>query len=536
MYTTLHDEAPMDMAHYTVNLLPRGREYAQRPPVRRHTADTINSSTIQCAGTRISGSTYQGWILTDEPAIYEIEIDTIPSVTARVTAANFTSAGVTASDSTHWVQYLDDIVFVQDDGVPWTWDGTTGAGSLTNLTNAGNVAAYTAPAVYYGKLFFIKSSDRRVIVWSEENDAATGYEAGDYNNAWTLSQTNSHPLLWILGANNGLYYWRDDSIGMIQGAVTPDFSTTGTHDGVSTSTGIYAPTDTFNGAVFAGGSIWFAGSGYGIYRLPVGGKPELIEVRPPDEQEDNHNEPFGFIDEFYTQSTPKFWGCFALPGIGQRWKDVVGFSPADSSSNVRLSMLLFDAKTGTQLGWARFYHNTGNGTLNANVRGVIQPSRPDQFGAGVPILGDVAASTRYFTWGFDDGIALDSGPDENAAGTLQSTVYRLIGPPIGFDPGGNTAWHFDEMRVKVFGEGTVSGTAQYLTSEKSYQDEVDTAQAWTTTHDTTHRDARLFELGIDENGRWLRPVIALSSNSIDQFGIGDMSVVAYSQPIEELGR
>ena len=194
-----------------------------------------------------------------------------------------------------------------------------------------------------------------------------------------------------------------------------------------------------------------------------------------------------------------------------------------------ISCLLIDAYDSRILGWVRFYHGTGNPTISGNIRGVWLRAGDK----GTPVLGDNAASTRIFTWGWDDTVEIDSGPDENAAGTLQTNAYRLVGPPIGYDASGKTAWHFDQLRMKVFGEGSVTGSCQYLTSEKSYQDEVDAAQAWTTTHDATHRNARIVELGISEDGRWMRPVVAVSSATLDEFGIGDMVVEAFPQPMDE---
>ena len=138
MYTTLHDEAPMDMAHYLLNLIPRGSEVVQRPPVRRWSSETIASATIQTAGTFMSGTGFLPWVLTSEPALY-IYNPATEALTVAVSAANFTTATVVATNSAYWVQYNGEIVFAQGDGTPWMWDGTAGAGSLTLLTNAGTV-------------------------------------------------------------------------------------------------------------------------------------------------------------------------------------------------------------------------------------------------------------------------------------------------------------------------------------------------------------------------------------------------------------
>lgn len=128
-------------------------------------------------------------------------------------------------------------VMVVSDGVnrPWTYDGTT----FVDLTNA--PVAYAWPFVYYAKLGFVKNTDRRTFVWSEENAPNTGYEAGGFNNAWTLAQTGSAGLERMLGTNEALYYWRARSTGRITGTVTPDFVNSGTREGVSDTIGTTAP-------------------------------------------------------------------------------------------------------------------------------------------------------------------------------------------------------------------------------------------------------------------------------------------------------
>jgi hypothetical protein len=75
--------------------------------------------------------------------------------------------------------------------------------------------------VYYAKLFMLKR-DRKTIVWSEENQPNTGYEAGGYNNAWELTQTSNEPLTAIIGTNEALYYGRKTSVGAIRGACQLD--------------------------------------------------------------------------------------------------------------------------------------------------------------------------------------------------------------------------------------------------------------------------------------------------------------------------
>ncbi len=135
------------------------------------------------------------------------------------------------------VTFADKLIVNPNDGTNkmWQWDGTT----FTSLTNSSTV--YGQPRVHYAKLFGIKWSERSTLIWSEENDPTTGYEAGGFNNAWTLGQTDQEALHCIYATNEALYYWRARSIGAISGQVTINFSNTGTREGVSETVGSISP-------------------------------------------------------------------------------------------------------------------------------------------------------------------------------------------------------------------------------------------------------------------------------------------------------
>lgn len=157
-----------------------------------------------------------------------------------LTTAQLTAAGVTLDTTApvYAVTFNDEMIVTDGVNTPWAWDGTAGAG-ITKLTNA--PVAFGPPTIYYAKLFFIKASERTTMVWSEENQANTGYEAGGFTNVWQLGQTEQESLYRLFGTNEALYYWRARSMGSITGAVDEDFRTTGVHDGVSQTIGTTAP-------------------------------------------------------------------------------------------------------------------------------------------------------------------------------------------------------------------------------------------------------------------------------------------------------
>lgn len=151
------------------------------------------------------------------------------------------------------------------DGVnrPWKYNWATSTASyLTDLA----YALYGPWAVYYAKLFAIKNSERNKIVWSEELDPDTGYENVLYLNRWTLGQTDQEGLEGLAATNAALYYFRPTSIGTITGAVTSDFQSQGTRDGVSTDVGTRSPASIYT----YDDSIWFVDTFLRQYRIAPG--------------------------------------------------------------------------------------------------------------------------------------------------------------------------------------------------------------------------------------------------------------------------
>lgn len=173
--------------------------------------------------------------------------------TQVVTVANLTTASITLSETAHcYADTFTDKVLISDGtNDPFTWDGTSGAGGLTVLT-ASDVL-YGQPRIHYAKAFGIKNTQRNVLEWSEENDATIGYETAPYSNSWQLGQTDQEAIVAIAPTNDALYYLRARSAGAIYGAVTPEFSSDGTHEGVSQSIGTLSP----DGVVVVGERVFF---------------------------------------------------------------------------------------------------------------------------------------------------------------------------------------------------------------------------------------------------------------------------------------
>lgn len=258
----------------------------------------------------------------------------------EVTSANLATASVTLSTSARvfGVTYNDTYVF--NDGVnqPFTWDGTSGASGLVPLTNAPS-KCYGKPAVYFGKLFFIKnvasgSADRDTIVWSEENAANTGYEASGYNNVWKITQSNQGGLYALVGTNSGLYYFRRDSIGVIRGAVTPAFTTSGVHDDVSSIIGTTCPD-----VRWYEGYLYFFDDRGRPWRFPENGRLDPIWLELADLYTTPDTPGQGLVDG------TSFDGANANV-VAWPWYDGVVFAAYNSSLSRQPVSWLFSHRTG----------------------------------------------------------------------------------------------------------------------------------------------------------------------------------------------
>lgn len=261
------DPAASDRLHATLlqNCYPEGASVVGRPGFAVMGSD-FGLSAMQWVGqyTRLSGAEYTVAIAGGELYTYDWGSDAWTKV---VSTANLTTAGITvhnASGDVAAVTFADKLVVTDGAGnTPFTWDGTSGAGGLTKLTNCPPL--WGVPTVYYGKLFGIKDSDRATIVWSEEADPTTGYEAAGYTNRWTLGQADTAALSALLGTNEALYVFRERSATAIHGAVTDEFSTTGTRAGVSETVGTASP--------------WaIAVAERMIYFLDADGRPHVLEI------------------------------------------------------------------------------------------------------------------------------------------------------------------------------------------------------------------------------------------------------------------
>lgn len=187
------------------------------------------------------------------------------TTTEIVTTAELLAAGVVINPlaRVYCVTVADKLVISDGTTAPWMWDGTA-HGGITLMPNC--PVLYGQPVVHFAKLVGIKNSEPNTLVWSEEADPTTGYEAGGFNNAWTLGQTDQDRFYALAATDSALYVLRARSITYVLGAITSDFSTTGTREGVSSTTGTVSPAS----VLVTDSGVYFAGSDRRLYKITTG--------------------------------------------------------------------------------------------------------------------------------------------------------------------------------------------------------------------------------------------------------------------------
>jgi hypothetical protein len=410
--------------------------------------------------------------------------------TAALTAATVTLLG---TEEMYGVPFGDKWIFCTDGSQkPFSWDGTT-LGGVTELSNA---PAFTVgpPAVYYAKLFFLKN-DQRTITWSEENQENTGYEAGGFNNAWELTQVTNAAIACLASSNEGLYYGRASSIGVIRGAVTSTFQTDGVHESVSPDVGVgntgYRNMRYFNGTLY-----WQTGTGEPWAYRPGMGRVQLALQLP--------RQFFGT-----TLDRNSLWGVgeeqlYVLFADGLQYDPVANevyftYIVTDAVTELRRGSLVVDANELRVLRWE------------------IHPIT-DQFGRHE--LCELGTSTQIGEVIVDDGYiflrrlhpalaASQTYYDEAFDGAGDPVVGTFIGPMEGWQP--DIEWQFDQLDVVIAEQPTTILEIGYITSKTQQYSGV-TELEFNSAIGANPNERRV-PIGLNQQARWMRPVIKLTAGA-----------------------
>lgn len=382
---------------------------------------------------------------------------------------------------------------VVSDGVnrPWTWDGTT----FTDLTNA--PVAYGAPTVYYAKLFFIKNTERNTIVWSEEADATTGYEASGFNNAWTLGQTDQEAIVAIQGTNEALYYWRARSAGAISGAVNADFVNSGTRENVSNNIGTASP----DGIVIHEQAIYFLSADGYPYKLQIGGSlvPLWADVRET-------------LSGFPRDSLSKVVTANYLP----TQHVVIGIPESGATYSSRY--LAIDTRTDLIGGlWSGF---------TSAALDVVKDED------GIPVMCHGSENGYTYDHGNPDGILWQDENHADDGGTLP-IQHTVTGTPMGYELDGEKTFDRIDLTMRMLTDMTScqldyetpngTSTAQSVSFESNFA-QWDVAE-WDDDSWSAIALERHFAVGWNGQGRWNRPRLRHAFGT-ERFGLIGWKVTA----------
>ena len=193
-------------------------------------------------------------------ATYTYAMGQVASITVDITDFDFTAIRLFAQPFAGFL--------ILSDGInrPKKWNPAevlTNNSVISDLTEALD-PIFGQPTVYAGKLFYIKANDRNTFVWSEENDPDNGYEAVGYDNAWTFRQTSSDFLSRLIGTNDALYVFRENSVTAVYGTVNTDFRSASTLEGIDSNIGTKSP----DAVTLVNNQVWF---------LDQYGRPHKIE-------------------------------------------------------------------------------------------------------------------------------------------------------------------------------------------------------------------------------------------------------------------
>ena len=238
-----------------------GCEFAARPGFALPPISMTANAGMACAmwtHMALNGSIYRFAAI--DGKLYRLTGSPVINLATDVTPAGITIDNAAAPTARFSMRSFGDTLIFSD-GVNRPWLGTSLAstpitGTYIDIDGSGSAWASPAPPVeYQGSLFFIVSAYSAGIgaveagvglVWCEPNQPSVGYCQPNYADFWNLiqqtgAQIGSLNLRALAATNNGLYYFREYSIGSLQGTPSVNFSSTATTDLVSQNVGTAAP-------------------------------------------------------------------------------------------------------------------------------------------------------------------------------------------------------------------------------------------------------------------------------------------------------
>lgn len=255
--------------------------------------------TLQNDGAELAGSGETGVHTHVDPAtgtmyrFYAAGGKLYRADSSNTTFDDVTPVGVTIDPTSRFPFAMASVgaSMVCSDGVNKPWVASDFA--LTPITGtyieinstAGAWSAFGPPTIYQDSVMWITATvpvgspvtPRVGIVWSEPNQPAVGYTQNNYADFWNIIENATDELYALWGTNVGVFYWREQSIGVLAGTPSINFSTTATRDARSSEIGTTSP---FAIAQY-GEYLYFLDLRGRPYRMSLGGAPEALWLQLP---------------------------------------------------------------------------------------------------------------------------------------------------------------------------------------------------------------------------------------------------------------
>lgn len=282
-------------------------------------------------------------------------------------------------------------VLVFSDGINRPWVGTNLTstpitGTYIDADGAGGTyAVQGAPTLYQGALVMVLKSIGTAtlnaqagvgFIWSEPNQPTVGYEQTNYADFFNYIQTGSDPIYAISGRNEGLYIFRETSIGIATGALN-QLQSSPTSATIAEGVGTMAPA-----AIATWGTTQYFVDRLGRpYRLPLGGHPDPIWEQLRGEYTDHPSY------QNYPAVIAKTAQAVAIPAYKAILFPIYSPAPTGAGSDNGPIMpaigYLFDADSGIYLGtWS-----LGTGTITFDAVAILRD------GNNNPILCSIGTAT-----------------------------------------------------------------------------------------------------------------------------------------------
>lgn len=173
-----------------------------------------------------------------------------PSLTSIVDVTPVSGVTIDASVGTRvsFVSLIGTLVVNDSVNAPWVVDDPTATpltGTYIDYDGTGVPWSARAGTLYKGAIFYpllqVNGVDRQTdLSWCNPGTPTIGWQQADFDNNWTLETSSAGVIYAVRGTNTTLYYWRELSIGTIDGDVGPDLASTATEDAIGFNVGAQA--------------------------------------------------------------------------------------------------------------------------------------------------------------------------------------------------------------------------------------------------------------------------------------------------------